>query len=57
MDAMRQILFQSKGLFAVQTELAILAAMAVVFLLLARRSLRYLERRAKEEGKLIVRWQ
>ena len=57
MDAMRQILFRSKGLFTVGTELAVLAAMAVVFLFLARRSLRYLERRAKEEGKLIVRWQ
>ena len=39
------------------TELAVLAGMAVVFLFFARRSLRYLERRAKEDGKLIVRWQ
>jgi hypothetical protein len=36
---------------------AVLAGMAVVFLFLARRSLRYIERLAKEEGKLIVRWQ
>jgi ABC-2 type transport system permease protein len=38
-------------------EVAVLAGLAAVFLLAAHRSLRYLERRAKEEGKLTVRWQ
>jgi ABC-2 type transport system permease protein len=57
MDAMRQILFKAPGLFPVPTELAVLAGLAVVFLYLSRRCLRYLERRAKEDGKLTVRWQ
>jgi ABC-2 type transport system permease protein len=57
MDAMRQVLFQRPGLFEVWVELVLLGVLAVVFFLTARRSLRYLERRAREEGKLIVRWQ
>jgi hypothetical protein len=31
--------------------------LALIFLIAAHRCLRYLERRAKEEGKLTVRWQ
>jgi ABC-2 type transport system permease protein len=57
MDAMRQVLFRSPGLFGVWTELGVLAGLAVVFFAAARRGLRYLERRAREEGKLSVRWQ
>ena len=57
MDAMRQVLFHTPGIFDVGAEVAVLAALAVVFLVAAHRSLRYLERRAKEEGKLTVRWQ
>ncbi len=57
MDAMRQVLFRTPGLFDVWVEVAVLAVLAVVFLLAAHRCLRYLERRAKEEGKLTVRWQ
>jgi ABC-2 type transport system permease protein len=57
MDAMRQVLFHSQGIFDVWIEVAILAGLAVVFLIAAHRCLRYLERRAKEEGKLTVRWQ
>jgi ABC-2 type transport system permease protein len=57
MDAMRQVLFRTSGIFDVWIEIAILAVLAVVFLISAHRSLRYLERRAKEEGKLTVRWQ
>ncbi|HEY2910680.1 MAG TPA: ABC transporter permease [Gemmataceae bacterium] len=57
MDAMRQVLFHTPGLFAVEWEVAVLAAMAVLFLLGARRLLRTLERRAREEGKLTIRWQ
>jgi ABC-2 type transport system permease protein len=57
MDAMRQVLFHAQGIFDVRLEVAVLAALAVIFLLAAHRCLRYLERRAKEEGKLTVRWQ
>jgi ABC-2 type transport system permease protein len=57
MDAMRQVLFRTPGIFPLWIEVAVLAALAVAFLFAAQRSLRYLERRAKEEGKLTVRWQ
>jgi ABC-2 type transport system permease protein len=57
MDAMRQVLFHKSGLFAVWTELGVLGVLAVAFVLAARRALRALERRAREEGKLTVRWQ
>jgi ABC-2 type transport system permease protein len=57
MDAMRQVLFRTPGVFDVWTELGVLAGLAVVFFFAARRGLRYLERRAREEGKLSVRWQ
>ena len=54
---MRQVLFRTTGLFEVWVELSVLAGLAVVFFFAARRGLRYLERRAREEGKLTVRWQ
>ncbi|MDB5308879.1 MAG: transporter permease [Gemmataceae bacterium] len=57
MDAMRQILFHTPGIFGVYEEMALLAGLSVVFLVAARHLLRYLERRAKEQGKLTVRWQ
>ncbi|VTS03447.1 abc transporter : Transport permease protein OS=Candidatus Acetothermus autotrophicum GN=HGMM_OP2C038 PE=3 SV=1: ABC2_membrane [Gemmata massiliana] len=57
MDAMRQVLFRVNGLFDVWTELSVLGSLAVVFFFVARWSLRRLERRAREEGKLTVRWQ
>ncbi len=57
MDAMRQVLFRTTGLFDVWVELGVLAGLAVVFFFAARRGLRYLERRTREEGKLTVRWQ
>jgi ABC-2 type transport system permease protein len=57
MDAMRQVLFRTPGLFPVWQELGVLGALAVVFFFVARWGLRYLERRAREEGKLTVRWQ
>jgi ABC-2 type transport system permease protein len=57
MDAMRQVLFRAPKLFDVWLEVLILAVLAVVFLVAAHRSLRYLERRARESGKLTVRWQ
>ncbi len=57
MDAMRQVLFHKPGLFEVWIEVLVLAGLAVVFLFAAQRCLRYMERRAKEDGKLTVRWQ
>ncbi|MCI0700739.1 MAG: ABC transporter permease [Planctomycetia bacterium] len=57
MDAMRQVLFRTPGLFEVWVELSVLGGLAVVFFFCARWGLRYLERRAREEGKLTVRWQ
>ncbi|MBA4063293.1 MAG: ABC transporter permease [Isosphaera sp.] len=57
MDAMRQVLFRAPGLFDVWAEVGLLAGLAAVFLVAAQRSLRYLERRAKDQGKLTVRWQ
>jgi ABC-2 type transport system permease protein len=59
LDAMRQILFpdQQMGLLPVQHEIALLAVLAVAFPLLASRALAYLERMAKVEGRLTLRWQ
>lgn len=57
MDAMRQVLFRTVGLFPVWVELSVLGGLAAVFFFAARWGLRYLERRAREEGKLSVRWQ
>lgn len=57
MDAMRQVLFRTPGLFDVWAELGVLAGLAVVFFFTARWGLRTLERRAREQGKLTVRWQ
>lgn len=71
LDAMRQAAFGDRdrllsftrppdwrgGLFPFPAELLALAGLAVVFLALARRLLRDLERRAREEGKITVRWQ
>jgi ABC-2 type transport system permease protein len=57
MDAMRQVMFRTPGLVDVGVELGVLGGLAVAFFFAARRALRYLERRAREEGKLTVRWQ
>jgi ABC-2 type transport system permease protein len=57
MDGMRQVLFRTPGILSVGAEMALLAGLSVVFLFAAHRCLRYLERRAKEEGKITVRWQ
>jgi ABC-2 type transport system permease protein len=57
-DALRQLLFRNaEGLLGVGWETLILAVLSVVFLAVARWLLAYLERRAKEEGRLTVRWQ
>jgi len=58
-DAMRQILLgdAARGLAPVRIETAVLAALAAVFLVLARAALAYLETLSKREGRLIQRWQ
>jgi ABC-2 type transport system permease protein len=61
MDALRQLLFAdpriTQPLITVEWEMAALAVMAVIYLWLARRLLAYLERRARQEGRLTVRGQ
>ncbi len=57
MDAMRQVLFRSEGFLDLWYEVPLLAVMSVAFILLAKRFLDVLERKAKEEGKLTVKWQ
>jgi ABC-2 type transport system permease protein len=60
LDAMRQLTFPgeaSQGVLPVGTEMAILAVMAVVFLVAARYALAFLETLARREGRLTLRWQ
>ncbi len=61
LDAMRQLAFVGAefpiGTPAPEVEVAILAGMTVVFLVAARWMLRTLERMARREGRLSVRWQ
>ena len=60
LDAMRQLAFPgpaSAGILAVGAEIAILIGMAVVFIVGARFALAYLERLARREGRLTLRWQ
>jgi ABC-2 type transport system permease protein len=61
LDAMRQLAFADAayplGTPSPEIEAAILVLMTVVFILVARWTLRVLERRARQEGRLSVRWQ
>jgi len=57
MDAMRQVLFRREGLLSVGTEIGLLAGLSVVFLFFAGRTLRWIERKARFDGKLTVKWQ
>ena len=60
LDAIRQLAFAgsgSLGFLAPEIEAAILVVMAIGFLLLARFALAYVERAARREGRLTVRWQ
>jgi ABC-2 type transport system permease protein len=59
LDAMRQILFgaSANGLLPVTEELAILAALAVVFIIAAYYALRYMENLGKKDGRLLLRAQ
>jgi len=57
---MRQLAFARspvQGVLPVETEAIILAAMGVVFLVGARLALSYLEKLARREGRLTLRWQ
>ncbi len=58
-DALRQVLIGrgAHGLLPLPTEMAILAALSLVFLVLARSSLAYLEGLSKREGRLTQRHQ
>lgn len=58
-DALRQILFPAtagQGLLPVWAELLILAILSVTFIALARYLLALLERQARRDGRLTVRW-
>lgn len=60
LDAMRQLIFAGSdvmGVLPIMAEVAILAVMAVVFLVAARLALGYLETLARREGRLTLRWQ
>lgn len=59
MDAMRQLLFTGTAdrLMSIEYEVAILAVLGVFFLFAARWFLNVLERKAKNDGKLGLRWQ
>ena len=57
MDAMRQVLFRAEGVLPIGWEIAMLAAMGIVFVSLAQRTLALLEWKAKTEGRLTIRWQ
>jgi ABC-2 type transport system permease protein len=64
LDAMRQLAFPSADpeevippMLPVNVEIAILAVMGVVFLVAARLALAHLERLARREGRLTLRWQ
>lgn len=55
MDAMRQLAFESGptlGFISVSTEISVLVVLCVVFLIGARRLLRYMERLAIREGRI-----
>jgi ABC-2 type transport system permease protein len=58
-DAMRQVLVgkAAHGLLPVPLEIGLLSGLAVVFLIVARLSLAYLENLSKREGRLTQRWQ
>lgn len=59
LDATRQLLFpqMANGLFPLPWEVAGLVVLAVLFPLLALGSLRLMERRARVEGRISLRWQ
>jgi ABC-2 type transport system permease protein len=59
LDGMRQLLFGSSanGFLPVELEIIILAVLSVVFIVLARYLLEFMETMSKKEGRLTLRWQ
>ncbi|MDD4307693.1 MAG: ABC transporter permease [Thermoplasmata archaeon] len=59
LDGMRQCLYPGNrdGFLPLWLELAILVALSVLFLFLAKYSLAYMENLGKREGRLTMRWQ
>jgi len=58
LDALRQLAFDgAEGILSVGAEALILAVMGVVFLVGARLALAYLEKLARREGRLTLKWQ
>lgn len=57
MDAMRQLLFHVEGFWPLSVEISLLAGLSILFIVLARWFLAYLERLSREEGRLTVKWQ
>lgn len=59
LDGMRQCLYPgtSDGFLPVWIELVCLVILSVIFMILARQSLAYMENLAKKEGRLTMRWQ
>ncbi|HUV61965.1 MAG TPA: ABC transporter permease [Thermoplasmata archaeon] len=60
LDALRQIIFPGgaeDAFLSLNTEIVLLAGLCVVFMILARYSLRYMEYLGKTTGRLTLRWQ
>ncbi|HEX9709750.1 MAG TPA: ABC transporter permease [Candidatus Thermoplasmatota archaeon] len=58
LDAMRQLLIEGlEGLMPLEWEVALLFGMLAFFAVGARGSMRFMERLAKREGRLTLRWQ
>ncbi|HIH02044.1 TPA: ABC transporter permease, partial [Thermoplasmata archaeon] len=60
LDAMRQLIFPGgaeDAFLSINTEVTILCVLCVVFMVLARYSLRYMENLGKKTGRLTLRWQ
>jgi ABC-2 type transport system permease protein len=59
LDGMRQILFPGTGdgFIAVWIEVLVLAVLCVVFIILSKYMLDYMERLGKQQGRLTLRWQ
>jgi ABC-2 type transport system permease protein len=60
LDAMRQLAFKGgaqSGFINVNVELAALAVLSVLFLVLSKYALEYMEKLGKREGRLTLRWQ
>ena len=60
LDALRQLIFPggaADAFLSLNTEIAILSVLAVVFVVLSRYALRYMEHLGKTTGRLTLRWQ